>query len=210
MSGKRTVLYCVRNRTVTKFLCPIVSPKFCRPGAVTVRYLQRKSKELYQYNYTHITTPIEKTMEVLAVTAVHFLDKSFGLKVKVWDDDSGNFLGIGSRDDLVDQILFNPVNIDAGKQSDSPRSYTKSFGLKVKVWDDDSGNFLGVGSRDDLVDQILFNPVNIDAGKQSDSPRSYTQFVKRDVVNIMVIATNPMNVCLVRQHLLAIDALEND
>ncbi|KXJ06582.1 hypothetical protein AC249_AIPGENE9325 [Exaiptasia diaphana] len=27
MSGKRTVLYCDRNRTVTKFQCPIGSPK---------------------------------------------------------------------------------------------------------------------------------------------------------------------------------------
>ena len=32
------------------------------------------------------------------------LQGGFGIRVDVWDDDSSNFLGIGSEDDLVDKF----------------------------------------------------------------------------------------------------------
>ena len=44
----------------------------------------------------------------------------------MWDDDSGNFLGIGHADDLVDYIQHNVANVPAQKdfQSSNARSIT--------------------------------------------------------------------------------------
>ncbi|KAK3742219.1 hypothetical protein QZH41_000666 [Actinostola sp. cb2023] len=53
-------------------------------------------------------------------------ENSFGLKIKVWDDDSNHWFKIGSQDDLVDKILFSVANIDAKKESDSATTFTIS------------------------------------------------------------------------------------
>ena len=54
--------------------------------------------------------------------------EAFGIVLKVWDDDSGNILGIGRADDLVDHISVNVPNVPA--QKDSQSAVAKSVTVK--------------------------------------------------------------------------------
>ena len=56
--------------------------------------------------------------------------------LSVWDDDSGNILGIGHADDLVDYIQHNVANVPAQKdfQSSDARSITVRRLPYVQCW----------------------------------------------------------------------------
>ena len=53
------------------------------------------------------------------ITLVYLLyvvfQKAFAIALDVWDDDGGNFLGIGKADDLVDVTSSNVGNVPAQK-----------------------------------------------------------------------------------------------
>lgn len=44
---------------------------------------------------------------------------AFAIGLSVWDDDSGNILGIGHPDDLVDSISYDVANVPAQKNLQS-------------------------------------------------------------------------------------------
>ena len=48
------------------------------------------------------------------------------MEIDVWDDDSNNWLGIGSSDDMADTVLegFSSVSADKSSQSSTARTYT--------------------------------------------------------------------------------------
>ncbi len=46
--------------------------------------------------------------------------------MKIWDDDGGHFLGIGSDRDLIDLVYGKYSNLAAGRDSSKPRIYTKT------------------------------------------------------------------------------------
>ena len=56
----------------------------------------------------------------------NLFQKAFGIVLEVWDDDVGNFLGIGTASDLIDNIQYNVANLPAQKdfQSATARSIT--------------------------------------------------------------------------------------
>lgn len=57
------------------------------------------------------------------ITLVYLLyvvfQKAFAIALDVWDDDGGNFLGIGKADDLVDVTSSNVGNVPAQKDLQS-------------------------------------------------------------------------------------------
>jgi hypothetical protein len=46
--------------------------------------------------------------------------------MEVWDDDGANFLGVGSKRDLIDKVFGEYQHLAAGSDSSRPRVYTKT------------------------------------------------------------------------------------
>lgn len=58
------------------------------------------------------------TLDLVYLLYVVF-QKAFAIALDVWDDDGGNFLGIGKADDLVDVTSSNVGNVPAQKDLQS-------------------------------------------------------------------------------------------
>lgn len=56
---------------------------------------------------------------------------AFAIGLDVWDDDSGNVLGIGRADDLVDSINYDVANVPAQKNLQS--AVTKSITVRMYI-----------------------------------------------------------------------------
>ena len=57
---------------------------------------------------------------------------AFGIVLRVWDDDSGHFLGIGRADDLVDEIFANVPGVPAQKNQQS--AVAKSVTVNISFY----------------------------------------------------------------------------
>lgn len=54
---------------------------------------------------------------------------AFAIGLDVWDDDNGNFLGIGSADDLIDSLSYDVANVPAQKNLQS--AVAKSITVRI-------------------------------------------------------------------------------
>ena len=57
--------------------------------------------------------------------------EAFAIGLHVWDDDNGNFLGIGRADDLVDVISSNVGTVPA--QKDLQSAVAKSVTVQSSI-----------------------------------------------------------------------------